>query len=99
VSSTSVSVGGHGGSRSRQLSNRREPILEVADLAAIPQARAVVLVSGIAATLVRLRHWSARPYADLVRAGQDGTVPARNPLLPTPASDPKLDPDTQEEAA
>jgi len=99
VASTSVSVGGHGGSRSRQLSNRREPILEVADLAAIPQARAVVLVSGLAASLVRLRHWSARPYADLVRAGQDGTVPARNPLLPTPVSDPTPGPDTQGEAA
>jgi len=96
VASSSVSVGGHGGSRSRQLSNRREPILEVADLAAIPHARAVVLVSGVAATLVRLRHWSARPYADLVRAGQDGTVPARNPLLPP--SEPKPDSDTQEEA-
>jgi len=99
VASSSVSVGGHGGSRSRQLSNRREPILEVADLAAIPHARAVVLVSGVAATLVRLRHWSARPYADLVRAGQDGALPARNPLLPTPASDPTPGPDPQEEAA
>jgi len=101
VASSSVSVGGHGGSRSRQLSNRREPILEVADLAAIPHARAVVLVSGIAASLVRLRHWSARPYADLVRAGQDGTVPARNPLLPTPTSNANPDPDPHphEEAA
>jgi len=79
------------------LSNRREPILEVADLAAIPQARAVVLVSGVAASLVRLRHWSARPYAGLVRAGQDGTLPARNPLLPTPSATPT--PDPQEEAA
>jgi len=97
MASTSVSVGGHGGGRSRQLSNRREPILEVADLAAIPQARAVVLVSGVAASLVRLRHWSARPYAHLVRAGQDGTLPPHNPLLPTPTATPK--PDTQEEAA
>jgi len=99
VASSSVSVGGHGGSRSRQLSNRREPILEVADLAAIPQARAVVIVSGIAASLVRLRHWSARPYADLVRAGQDGALPARNPLLPTPTSDPTPGPDPQEDEA
>jgi len=97
VASTSVSVGGHGGARSRQLSNRREPILEVADLAAIPQARAVVLISGIAASLVRLRHWSARPYANLVRAGQDGTLPPRNPLLPTPTATPN--PDPKEEAA
>jgi len=99
VASSSVSVGGHGGSRSRQLSNRREPILEVADLAAIPQARAVVLVSGIAASLVRLRHWSARPYANLVRAGQDGTLPPRNPLLPTPASELTPGPDPQKEEA
>jgi len=99
VASSSVSVGGNGGSRSRQLSNRREPILEVADLAAIPQARAVVLVSGVTASLVRLRHWSARPYADLVRGGQDGTLPARNPLLPTPASEPTPGPDPQKEEA
>jgi len=99
VASSSVSVGGNGGSRSRQLSNRREPILEVADLAAIPQARAVVLVSGVTASLVRLRHWSARPYADLVRAGQDGTLPPRNPLLPTPASEPTPGPDPQKEEA
>jgi len=99
VASSSVSVGGNGGSRSRQLSNRREPILEVADLAAIPQARAVVLVSGVTASLVRLRHWSARPYADLVRGGQEGTLPPRNPLLPTPASEPTPKPDPQKEEA
>jgi len=42
---------------------------------------------------------SARPYADLVRAGQDGTLPPRNPLLPTPTSETTPKPETQEEAA
>ncbi len=50
------------------------------------------------ASLVRLRHWSARPYADLVRAGQDGTLPARNPLLPAPTATPKPDPQKEEAA-
>jgi len=58
----------------------------------------VVLVSGVTASLVRLRHWSARPYADLVRAGQDGTLPARNPLLPAPTATPKPDPQKEEAA-
>lgn len=91
VRTTSLSVGGGSGSRSRQFSNRREPILEVADLTALPthqgavSARAVVFVSGIPAVLVRLRHWSARPYAEQVRAGQSGAPPAprtRSPLHP-----------------
>ncbi len=100
VRTTSLTTGGHGGSRSRQLSNRREAILEVAELTAMPQGRAVVFVSGVPAVLVRLRHWSARPYAASVRAGEHGAqthAPRANPLLPAP--EPIIDPDTQEEAA
>jgi len=87
VRTTSVSSGGGGGSRSRQVSNRREPILEVAELTAMPapvgrvSGRAVVFVSGVPAALVRLRHWSARPYADLVGAGRDGSLPPASARL------------------
>lgn len=58
------------GAMSRSTMLRRDAILEVADLAAMPIGRAVLLVSGIRPTLVRLRHWSAGADAERVIASQ-----------------------------
>ena len=46
----------------------REKILDVADLAALPKGRAVVLASGTRPTLVATRPWMTGPWADQVTA-------------------------------
>nr|WP_238402471.1 TraG/TraD/VirD4 family protein [Cellulomonas sp. H30R-01] len=46
----------------------RERILDVADLAAIPKGRAVVLASGSRPTLIRTQPWMTGPHAAAVRA-------------------------------
>lgn len=50
--------------------NRRERILDTADLAAMPQGRAVLLVSGLPALLLRLVHWEEKPYGASCAASQ-----------------------------
>lgn len=63
----SVSHGrGSGSSRSVQVQSRR--ILEVADLAALPKGRAIVLAAGARATLARTIPWMTTPHAAVVRA-------------------------------
>lgn len=62
----SVSYGKGGRQVSTQL--RRERILEVADLAALPKGRAVVLASGARPTLIRTCPWMTGPHAAEVRA-------------------------------
>ncbi len=57
--------------RSTSTRNRREAILEVADLAALPEGRAVLFVSGLRPILLRLVHWSRRPYGADVAASED----------------------------
>ena len=63
-SSTSTSRGQR--TVSQQL--HRERILDVADLAAMPKGRAVVIASGSRPTLIRTMPWMAGPHADAVRA-------------------------------
>lgn len=46
----------------------RERILDVADLAALPKGRAVVMASGNRPTLIRTQPWMTGPHADQVRA-------------------------------
>lgn len=60
--------------RSTSRSTRREPILDTADLAALPLGRAVVLVSGSKATLVRTRPYFDGPHAAAVTAARAGTT-------------------------
>lgn len=66
-----------GGSTTQQL--RREKILDVDEVAALPRGRAVVLASGMPSVMVSLRHWSQLDQADLIRAsithrtGQEST--------------------------
>lgn len=59
----------HGcGGTSHNAAVRPEAILDVADLAALPKGRAVVLASGARATLVRRVAWMDSRHADAVRA-------------------------------
>jgi hypothetical protein len=51
---------------SRQL--HRERILDVADLAALPKGRTVVLASGSRPTLIRTQPWMTGRYADAIRS-------------------------------
>jgi len=53
---------------SRSRSGRREQILEVSELAALPRGRAFVQLSGSRPVLVATVPWMAGPHADAVRA-------------------------------
>lgn len=64
--STSSSSGRGQRTISQQL--HRERILDVADLAAMPKGRAVVLASGSRPTLIRTVPWMVGPHADAVKA-------------------------------
>ena len=66
LSTTSVSHGRGGRSTNRAV--RRERVLDVADLQAMPKGRAVVFASGAPAALVRTLPWMAGPHAAAVRA-------------------------------
>lgn len=68
----SVSHGQSGRSTSR--STRREPVLDPAQLAALPLGRAVVLVSGTPATLIRTIPYQDGPHAPAIIAATNGTT-------------------------
>jgi len=63
---SSVSYGRGHRTVSQQL--HRERILDVADLAAMPKGRALVLASGSRPTLIRTQPWMTGPHAEAVRA-------------------------------
>lgn len=70
----------HGrGGRSTQYATRRDRVLEVADLAALPRGRAVLFASGAPATLVRTLPWMDGPHAAAVRA----SIAAHDPQAST----------------
>ena len=77
LSTTSVSHGRGGRSTNRAV--RRERILDVADLGALPKGRAIVLASGAPAALVRTLPWMTGPHADVVRA----SIAQHDPLADT----------------
>lgn len=64
--STSTSYGR--GQRTVSQQNHRERIMDVAELAAMPKGRAVVLASGSRPTLIRTQPWMTAAYAGDVRA-------------------------------
>ncbi|KWX05873.1 membrane protein [Carbonactinospora thermoautotrophica] len=66
VDVTSVSRGG--GGRSVSVSPRRERILPADKIRALPKGRALLLVTGVRAALVKLRPWYAEPGADRIAA-------------------------------
>ena len=65
------------GKTSTNRATRRERILDVADLTALPRGRVVVLASGMPAALVKPRPWMAGPHADAIRASIAAHDPAR----------------------
>ncbi len=68
LQSTSISYSqGPNGGRSTSRSVRRERILDVADLSALPKGRVIVLGSGARPALARTLPWMQGPYAQLVR--------------------------------
>lgn len=64
--SSSTSTGR--GQRTVSQQTRRERIMDVADLAALPKGRAVVLASGARPTLIRTVPWMAGPHREAVEA-------------------------------
>jgi len=66
-SATSTSTG-RDGHRSVSVQSQRDRILDLADLAALPKGRAVVLASGARPTLIRTQPWMTGPHAAQVRA-------------------------------
>jgi len=81
--STSVTHSpGRGGGRSTSRSVRRERILAVSDLAALPTGRVIVLGSGARPTLARTLAWMDGPDAKAIRESitrhDPGAVPASN---------------------
>jgi hypothetical protein len=66
LTTTSVSHGRGGRSTSRAV--RRERVLDIADLGALPKGRAIVLASGARATLARTLPWMIGQHADAVQA-------------------------------
>jgi type IV secretory pathway TraG/TraD family ATPase VirD4 len=77
----SVSVSHGRGGRSTNHSTRRERVLDVADLAALPKGRAIVLASGAPATLVRTLPWMTGPHADAVTASIRANDPVSDATL------------------
>lgn len=74
LNTTSTSTGRGGRSTSR--STRRERVLDVADLAALPRGRAVILASGTPAVLARTLPWMTGPHAAAVAASIAAHDPA-----------------------
>lgn len=57
--------------RSVTTSVQRERIFETSDLAALPDARAILMASGMPAALIKLTHWGEKDYGELVMQSQD----------------------------
>jgi hypothetical protein len=77
-----------GGKRSTNRSVRRERILEVADLGAMPRWRGVLLTAGAPAVLLRTRPWWEGPHAEAVQASIQAHDPgAARTLAELPVSD------------
>lgn len=69
VTHRSSSIGRTG--RSTTTSVQRESILDVSDLGALPRSRAILITSGLPPALVRLVHYSEKPYGADVKASED----------------------------
>ncbi len=83
--SASVSYGRGYRQYSQQL--RRERILDVADLAALPKGRAIVFASGARPTLIRTIPWMTGSHADAVRASIAAHDPKASATLTQSAAD------------
>ena len=82
---------GHGwGDRSVSRSPRRQRILDIADLGALPRGRMIVYASGTKPALVKTAPWQNGPHATAIRASLARWDPAGD-------FDPTLDPDPDAE--
>jgi type IV secretory pathway TraG/TraD family ATPase VirD4 len=81
LTTTSVTYGA--GGRSTNRSTRRERTLDIADLAALPRGRAIVLASGTPATLIRTLPWMTGPHAAAIAA----SIKAHDPAGPETLAD------------
>jgi type IV secretory pathway TraG/TraD family ATPase VirD4 len=96
VTTRSTTTSGTGwGNRSVSHGPRRQRILDVSDLHALPRGRMVLFSSGAPPALARTTPWQAGPYADAIRASithwdptghTDWTLPTTDdePAEPTP---------------
>lgn len=75
--SVSASLSRDGRSTSHQLTS--QATMDVADLAAIPRGRAVMIASGAPPTLIETVPWMQGPHADAVRASIADHEPGRTP--------------------
>lgn len=76
TTSLSAQSGGHmGRSHTTSTSTRREKILEVSDLAALPRGRAIVLPSGAPPALIETLPWHRGPHAESVKASLAAYAP------------------------
>jgi type IV secretory pathway TraG/TraD family ATPase VirD4 len=75
--SRNVSFGGRQG-RSTSRSTRREKILDVAELGALPTGRIVVMASGARPTLAKPTPYWQQPYAAAITASQEAHDPSRD---------------------
>jgi hypothetical protein len=80
---TSVSTSRQKDSRSTSRQDSTDDILSVADLAAMPKGRAIMLGSGSRAALLRTVPINERPYADKVAASE--AAHSRPQSQPAPA--------------
>lgn len=67
-SSTTTGTGSGSGSRSVSYQVQRQRTLDIADLAALPKGRALVLASGARPALVRTVPWMTGPHAEAAKA-------------------------------
>jgi hypothetical protein len=79
------------GQRSSTRSTRRERVLDVADLSALPRGRVIVFASGARATLARSLPWMDGPHADAVRASIRRFDPVAERTIATAGADPDDD--------
>ena len=75
------------GQRSSTRSTRRERVLDVADLTALPRGRIIVFASGARATLGRSLPWMDSDHADAVRASIRRFDPVAEQTIATAAAD------------
>jgi type IV secretory pathway TraG/TraD family ATPase VirD4 len=76
-----ISVSHGKGGRSTSRATRRERVLDVSDLGAMPRGRAVVFASGAPAVLVSTIPWMSGPHAEAVRASIRAHDPAAEQTL------------------
>lgn len=80
---TSRSVSRSAGGTSTSVQSKRERILDVSDLRALPRGRGILLYSGAPAVLVKTVPWMAGPHAENIRAAIKRSEAAPLPLEET----------------